>query len=64
MNISSAASTFLTAQTTVPKQTREVVEGTQPDGDGDRDDAVNSAIETQKTTVATGSMGSQLDVTA
>jgi len=65
MDVSSVSSTPVTAYAAVPKQTQEVVEGNRPDGDGDRDDAVSSVTETQKTTaVATGAVGSKLDVMA
>ncbi len=64
MDVSSVSNMLVTAHAAVPKQTQEVVEGNRPDGDGDRDDAVSSVTETQKTTAATGTIGSQLDVTA
>jgi len=42
------------------------VEGSKPDGDGDRDDAVHvaSTVKTSNVSPATGSLGSQIDVTA
>ncbi len=65
MDVSSVASTLVTANAPAPTRTTEAVEGNRPDGDGDRDDAVGSVADTQKTTLAaTGAVGTQLDVTA
>ncbi|WP_198243869.1 hypothetical protein [methane-oxidizing endosymbiont of Gigantopelta aegis] len=65
MDVSSVASTLVTPNTPVPTRTAEALEGNQPDTDGDRDDRVNAAAKTQKTpAVATGAVGSKLDVMA
>ncbi len=67
MDISSVASTLVTSN--IPTQNNketERVEGNKPDGDGDRDDAIQGATSKQATTAlaTSGTVGTKLNVTA
>jgi len=65
MNVSSATSVLPqagpTPATANPNKAEDKVEGNKPDNDNDRDDTVNSSTQA---TNATGTVGTQVNITA
>jgi len=66
MSVSSIASSLAQQSVVTLNRVEGRVEGTQPDGDGDQDDAIRVAATSSvnQASPTAGSIGSQIDVTA
>ncbi len=66
MQVSSTAGALVQQAALSATKAESRVEGNQPDGDGDKDDAsrVAPAQQTANATTASGSIGGNIDVTA